>query len=544
MARRAWVITTAGMLVLGSWACGDGDSPAPSLAPSSSCGDGVRQVSEVCDGTDVNGQSCTSLGLEPGTLGCSSDCRNLDVRDCGKPQDCGNGRVDATTERCDGTDLAGATCASQGYERGTLSCLPNCAGFDTTSCEAAAHCGDNIKNQPNESCDGTDLGGFNCLDQGFTGGQLRCRLDCRGFDASGCQRSAVCGDNLKSGADEVCDGTDLGGLTCTSLGLTAGALRCAADCRSLDTSGCGGGSCVPNCQGRVCGPDPVCQQSCGTCNRGRCNASGQCTVQEGGPPVIVVLDTNTDIMEEEDTLVFSAVVTDPDGIDDVIGGTLRDPQGGTYGSFMTSASEGSYSLTLRWDEIRLVRGFVAPVTGTSRTFLAEFYDQAGHRQQATVDVVLRCGGGNRAACADGICTDLDTDQKNCGACGHVSLGTCRDGLPKCWGPRSQYDILDAGVILCSFGQTKQCGADGTLRELNTCAEACMPERDFYIWDCDDDCDGPQWRLLPYGTTRCGKDLNGYGWMVKTCKGTEGWFGVEDCGNQSCQVVDNAAQCIR
>jgi hypothetical protein len=38
-----------------------------------------------------------------------------------------------------------------------------------------------------------------------------------------------------------------------------------------------GGACTPNCTGRVCGPDPVCGQSCGTCPGGQtCNASGQC----------------------------------------------------------------------------------------------------------------------------------------------------------------------------------------------------------------------------------------------------------------------------
>ena len=40
----------------------------------------------------------------------------------------------------------------------------------------------------------------------------------------------------------------------------------------------GGTGCTPNCAGRVCGPDPVCGQSCGTCTTGTCNSSGQCVV--------------------------------------------------------------------------------------------------------------------------------------------------------------------------------------------------------------------------------------------------------------------------
>jgi len=36
-------------------------------------------------------------------------------------------------------------------------------------------------------------------------------------------------------------------------------------------------SCVPDCGNRICGPDPVCSQSCGTCKSGeRCDADGQC----------------------------------------------------------------------------------------------------------------------------------------------------------------------------------------------------------------------------------------------------------------------------
>ena len=46
---------------------------------------------------------------------------------------CGNGVKDGT-EVCDGTDLGGATCASLGYDSGTLTCRANCAGFITMGC--------------------------------------------------------------------------------------------------------------------------------------------------------------------------------------------------------------------------------------------------------------------------------------------------------------------------------------------------------------------------------------------------------------------------
>ena len=45
-----------------------------------------------------------------------------------------------------------------------------------------------------------------------------------------------------------------------------------------------GPSCTPDCGDRVCGPDPVCEQSCGQCPEGKtCNSDGQC-VAEGCVP--------------------------------------------------------------------------------------------------------------------------------------------------------------------------------------------------------------------------------------------------------------------
>lgn len=59
----------------------------------------------------------------------------------------------------------------------------------------------------------------------------------------------VCGDGVAIG-DEECDGADLRGQTCASLGLGAGdGLACAPDCRfdsvACQRSGCGDGFCAP-----------------------------------------------------------------------------------------------------------------------------------------------------------------------------------------------------------------------------------------------------------------------------------------------------------
>jgi len=47
---------------------------------------------------------------------------------------------------------------------------------------------------------------------------------------------SICGDNIVSGA-ELCDGVDLNGQSCASLGFSSGTLACGPGC-TFDTSGC------------------------------------------------------------------------------------------------------------------------------------------------------------------------------------------------------------------------------------------------------------------------------------------------------------------
>jgi hypothetical protein len=46
---------------------------------------------------------------------------------------CGNSIIDSG-ETCDGTNLNGETCSSRGYKSGTLACKSDCSGFDTSGC--------------------------------------------------------------------------------------------------------------------------------------------------------------------------------------------------------------------------------------------------------------------------------------------------------------------------------------------------------------------------------------------------------------------------
>jgi hypothetical protein len=52
---------------------------------------------------------------------------------------CGDGIVD-TTEECDGEDLAGASCSTQGYSGGSLTCRSSCE-FNTSACTTGSSAG-------------------------------------------------------------------------------------------------------------------------------------------------------------------------------------------------------------------------------------------------------------------------------------------------------------------------------------------------------------------------------------------------------------------
>ncbi len=110
------------------------DTPPP---PPAVCGDGNVDAGEDCDGSNLNGASCISVGFDGGLLSCAADC-SFNTNNCvtdpppPPPPVCGDGIVDAG-EDCDGNNLNGASCTSLGFDSGLLSCNVNCQ-FDTGNC--------------------------------------------------------------------------------------------------------------------------------------------------------------------------------------------------------------------------------------------------------------------------------------------------------------------------------------------------------------------------------------------------------------------------
>lgn len=171
----------------GTWSSGDpapgGDFSNPGERDDGLCGNGSMEGEEECEPGNLGGATCDSMGLGAGNLSCSDTCR-YDTSGC---DTCGDGTIQGG-EECDGSDLAGETCESLGLGTGTLSCTG--CGYNTVGCSDGDDemtpdtCGDGAR-QGTEACDGSDLAGETCATLGYTGGTLGCQVRCD-FDTSGC----------------------------------------------------------------------------------------------------------------------------------------------------------------------------------------------------------------------------------------------------------------------------------------------------------------------------------------------------------------------
>ncbi|APR76184.1 Fibro-slime domain protein [Minicystis rosea] len=211
---------------------GSGGSTSSSTTSSSgvlpTCGNGELDTGEACDGADVGGATCTSLGFaSPGTVTCTAACE-LDTSAC--KATCDGAQIEPG-EDCDGTLLGGHSCVEFGFSQAEGLTCKSCQ-LDPSTCKATCNDGEI---EPGETCDGASLGGKTCADFGFTNPSgLKCLPDCSGVDASGCK--ATCGNDLLE-KGEICEGANLNGKTCVDAGFVNPAgLKCTG-CQ-LDATGC------------------------------------------------------------------------------------------------------------------------------------------------------------------------------------------------------------------------------------------------------------------------------------------------------------------
>jgi hypothetical protein len=178
------------------------------------------------------------------------------------------------------------------------------------------------------------------------------------------------------------------------------------------------------------------------------------TTSEDGGPVFLSFSTNVGKITQGESVTFTALLTDPDGLDDIVGGSLlSEDEKIDFGPLIAAGQPGTYSISLSWAQIHQSDPISFENAQPARVFRARFFDQKGNQAASDAEILLTCAGGS--ACA-GFCTDIDLDGMNCGSCSHACAsmgcqgGSCAPNLSGCF---EEMDGLDSCSAICaSFGE--------------------------------------------------------------------------------------------
>jgi hypothetical protein len=193
---------------------------------------------------------------------------------------------------------------------------------------------------------------------------------------------------------------------------------------------------------------------CGGSEGGNGDAGGG---TEPGGPEIVSLGVNRASLTGGGSIVFTATVTDPDGLADIAGGVFTTTDGSiTVGAFQADLP-GTYSFELTWSEVNEIEVIEFEAEATRR-FRVTFRDNSNKTGWQDVDVKLSCEG--MTAC-DGQCVDTQSNDDHCGRChracevqppdrGYCEAGDCRPNLSECvwWS-----DYPDCNAVCAAAGET-------------------------------------------------------------------------------------------
>ena len=259
------------------------DPPAPGSGCSSacqfeSCGDGILQSPEECDGSiyavpPPGGATCVNClaaycgnGMLDGSEQCDNGAANSNTGACTLSctiATCGDGFTQAGLEQCDlgstptnnngPTASCTATCQNNvcgdGFVRATVEACDDGNRVNTDSCTntcVASTCGDGIVNVPPAApFNGTTM---EACDEGPNNGLIcpygvncnRCNATCEGLITPDSPNEPRCGDNAVQAPFEQCDGTATITTMCASLGFgfTGGTPTCMVGACFFDFSTC------------------------------------------------------------------------------------------------------------------------------------------------------------------------------------------------------------------------------------------------------------------------------------------------------------------
>jgi hypothetical protein len=269
--RRLCLAAALALFGLGAGSC---DSTGGSVAPGPSCGNGVVDGSEECDGEAFGEETCADLGFQGGTLGCEASCK-LDSSSCCNDECeegdsiCQSNRVATCTRTAAGCKqwVTGNDCSASGMV---------CAPLGNTARCRSVSCADQCTELGATHCNGNQV--ESCTTDAEGCAKWKASVDCASVDKqcndssgqAGCV--AGCPDPCTLG-ERRCDGNVV--QACETVGTCPGwvsDLDCSERGEScLETEGRAG--CISGCANK-CIAEEV--QTCLS------DVVHTCTADEGG----------------------------------------------------------------------------------------------------------------------------------------------------------------------------------------------------------------------------------------------------------------------
>lgn len=227
-----------------------------SACVSPGCGNSVIEAGEACDATNLQNQSCTSLGFSGGNLACDRACLFETGACSGTRTTCGDG-VAQGAELCDGSSMIfylTQACGDFGFPGGgIISCNNDCT-LDFSTCQiwtslceyqelySDSVCHDCQGYHPASEVD-PDCGGCGgdgtCVDAWTTGGYACAQTGASHDPDCGCGNGVLEPARANGSFPEVCEGNQfVSNLSnCADWGFTGGVLGCSGGC-DLDFTQC------------------------------------------------------------------------------------------------------------------------------------------------------------------------------------------------------------------------------------------------------------------------------------------------------------------
>jgi hypothetical protein len=135
-----------------------------------------------------------------------------------------------------------------------------------------------------------------------------------------------------------------------------------------------------------------------------------------GAPVVMEFLSNAPGLTENEAIILTAIVVDPDGLDTIVGGKLTSEDGSAFYGAFAHIGGGTFQIALAWQMIGQTEKIEFMGAAQSRVFKADFFDVDGNHGHRTLEIQLTCKNGG--ACAS-KCVYLSEDDNNCGMCGKV-----------------------------------------------------------------------------------------------------------------------------